>query len=433
MSRVSETKHAGNCSWQRSAPDSAVGPQSTVEMLESRIQSYQSQLQEYEVAVAQYQRKMRLMESRILQLELEVNQISDELRMETEAKKPSERKFNLKLTSDWVLEGTKSKINTSPKVAEYSSNSSAEGSIDYEVVTVDCPPAPCKLYKGSATSHLGKAYFTPSGSNKVYEFNTATSVWMILPDCPQSYIALSVVNGLLTAVGGESHNHQPLSTLTSLMVDSSMQDDTEGSHKWFQHFPPMPTRRTFPAVVSHDIYLVVAGGGTTWVQGSCSSNLTTVEVFNSCSLQWYTASSLPRPVRGSSMAVCGDSLYLLGGWDDTGNTVFICSMNHLLLSCIEVPPCGGTSQDTLSTVAYPHCLWSTVAGVPAYQSTGASLTGQLVAIGGRDSRHYCTSYNYTFHFVYVPQALRQSNNTQFTRFVLLVHCSHEQTNIQRII
>ncbi len=352
--------------------------------LESKLQLYEVLLREYEGTVSQYQRKMRLMEAHILQLEQAVAQKSEHrVRQDIEVKQSQERNI---LVSD--ITGSDSSVgkcvtDVLEEESESASASSTDESMTPKVDASSCPPAPCKLYRGAATAHLGKAYFTPSGSDKVYKFDSATTVWAMLPDCPRSYFALAIVNGLLTAIGGETPERIPVSSLSSLMDEDSAVDG-EASPKWWQHFPSMPTKRSFPTAITADIYLIVAGGGSSWVPGS--GNLTTVEVFNTCDLQWFIASSLPRPVRGASAAVCGDSLYLLGGWGDIGRTVFMCLLDHLLLSCIQVPQLMHTECLTLSTVAHPHCLWSTVACVPASHSACASLDGQLVSVGGQNSR-----------------------------------------------
>ena len=50
----------------------------------------------------------------------------------------------------------------------------------------------------------------------------------------------------------------------------------------------------------------IAGG-----EGEGFTVLTTVEVMNTDTLQWSTASSLPYPLYGASATVCRDSVYLL--------------------------------------------------------------------------------------------------------------------------
>ena len=87
---------------------------------------------------------------------------------------------------------------------------------------------------------------------------------------------------LSTAVGGTKFLMS--NTLFSLMEDG-------GRGKWVEHFPCMPTKRKLAAVVCSGKALVVAGG-----QGEWSTTLATVEVMNTDTLTWSTASSLSCPL-----------------------------------------------------------------------------------------------------------------------------------------
>ena len=116
----------------------------------------------------------------------------------------------------------------------------------------------------------------------------------------------------MTAVGGEQSSWlrgKFTNTLLSLVA-------SEGSRwKWVEHFPPMPTRRVFTAVVCSGKALVVAGG-----KGEGYTRLTTVEVMNTDTLQWSTASSLPHPFSDATATVCGDRLVYLAGGGTNINT-----------------------------------------------------------------------------------------------------------------
>ena len=77
-----------------------------------------------------------------------------------------------------------------------------------------------------------------------------------------------------------------------------------GKGKWVEHFPPMPTKRYGTAAVSSAKSLIVAGGS-----GGDNQKRHIVEVMNTETLQWSTASSLPFVLRN---AICDDRIYLLG-------------------------------------------------------------------------------------------------------------------------
>ena len=118
-----------------------------------------------------------------------------------------------------------------------------------------CKAAPCRMYRGSATVCGNRAYFRPGGTSQVHSYSLDTEMWSTFPDCPRERFTLAVIKSLVTAIGGlQSRNYpNPLNTLLSLVEKS-------GRWKWVEHFPSMPTRRMFTAVVSTGKALVVAGG-----------------------------------------------------------------------------------------------------------------------------------------------------------------------------
>ena len=104
------------------------------------------------------------------------------------------------------------------------------------------------------------------------------------------------------------------------------------------------------------------------------------------SLQWSTASSLPHPISQASVALYGDQFYMLGGYDQSdkpSKSVFTCSLAALLQSC--QPQSLGAQLKTLSLPASRPKVWHHLADIPVTLSTCASLHGQLLAVGGRDS------------------------------------------------
>jgi len=176
---------------------------------------------------------------------------------------------------------------------------------------------------------------------------------------------LAVINNILTAVGGEIGG-QYTNCLSSF-----------SGGRWMTVFPPMPTKRGKPAVISAQNYLIAVGG--TVVEGC----LSTVEVIDMNTLEWYTAASLPEPVSSMSATVCGGRLYLLGGYDKYGNethAVFTCTLDSLIRSChlpSQTPP--HTSDAS---------VWQRVADVPVVLSTCTTLNGRVLTIGGEDTKGY---------------------------------------------
>ena len=75
----------------------------------------------------------------------------------------------------------------------------------------------------------------------------------------------------------------------------------------------MPTKRYTTAAITTKHHLIVAGGKS---GRSNYLNTCTVEVMDIQTLVWSTAASLPHPYSRLSAAICGDHLYMLGGWDN---------------------------------------------------------------------------------------------------------------------
>ncbi len=152
---------------------------------------------------------------------------------------------------------------------------------------------------------------------------------------------------------------------------------TESERKWSEYFPPMPTKRHYPAVVCSGTSLVAVGG---WAEEGL---LSTVEVMDTGTdmPQWFTATSPHHPFTLASATICGDNLYLLGGWYENGRTksVLTCSLTALLQSCQPQPL--EVKLNTLSLAEDPG-VWHRVADVPVYRSTCTTLCGQLLAVGG---------------------------------------------------
>ena len=230
--------------------------------------------------------------------------------------------------------------------------------------------APEKMYFGSCTADGDMTYFRNQSTHNVHAHNAATGKWNTLPKRPHTYFALVVVNGVLTAVGGYDSSGSNTNKLLSLV----------GEGKWVEQLPCMPTKRYITAALCSGKTLVVIGGRS-------GVRLKTVELLDIDSLQWYFASELPHPLSQASATVCGDNLYLVGGFDKSGNptrSVLSCSLSALVQSA-KPATLGGRSEKAFSQTEQ---VWREVASLPVVSSTCASLNGQLIAVGGLDSHNY---------------------------------------------
>ena len=225
------------------------------------------------------------------------------------------------------------------------------------------------------------AYFQPELSKSVFAYNSTNNKWSEVPECLNSGFSLAVVNSLLTAIGGNTPNYEVTNSLLSLT-----------DNKWTKQFPPMPTKRWLTAAVCSGRSLVVGGG-----EGEGDKYLRNVEVMDTETLQWSTAGSLPHPLYQATVTLCGEQVYMLGGYDQSdkiSKSVFTCSLAALLQSC--QPHSLGARLKTLSLASRPKDLnrpkvWHQLADTPVTLSTCASLQGQLLAVGGCDSDYKVTT------------------------------------------
>ena len=198
------------------------------------------------------------------------------------------------------------------------------------------------------------AYFRIGGDPSVYAYDSSNSKWLcIYPECPSIRFGIAVINGLLTAIGGQQDG-KVIGTLLSLTG--------EGRNKqWSEKFLPMPTKRLFPGILCYRKLLIVAGGTSS---GFDVDNLSTVEVMDTKTFNWTVTKCLPDPFTEAWLTVCGDKVYMLGGniCKFPSKTAFTCSLNDLYDGCGK---------------------WDTIPNVPVYNATCATVDGQLLAVGGK--------------------------------------------------
>ena len=210
------------------------------------------------------------------------------------------------------------------------------------------------MLRGAACAGGTVAYFNPGGTRKVYCYNYLSKRWTELSGyLLMNKFALVIISGLLTSVGGTDSNK--LFTFNGV--------------KWVEKYPPMSTKRIWPAAVCSGHSLVVAGG-----QDEQYESLPTVEVMVTNTLQWFTAASLPRGIHRAIMTTCGDDLYLLG---DESTHVYSCSLQSLLQS-YQTSGKASASQKT--------GVWNRITDLSVSHSTAITLCGQLISVGGREDK-----------------------------------------------
>ena len=184
--------------------------------------------------------------------------------------------------------------------------------------------------------------------------------------------SLIVIDDVLTTVGGYGADCTFTNKLFSLI----------GGRRWTEKLPPMPTTRCFVSALCTGKALIVAGG-----VGDNNLKLKTVEILNTETRQWHTAPDLPEQLARSSLTLCGDLVYLLGGLnkDDAGtNSVHSCSLSSLLpLGLMSLSECLVYALSNTLTRSSKSSTWNRIADLPIKLFTAVTLQGRLLAFGGR--------------------------------------------------
>lgn len=171
-------------------------------------------------------------------------------------------------------------------------------------------------------------------------------MWTKLTLCPSSDSALVTIEGALTSVGGKYG-----SNVTNKLF-------TLRQSQWVP-YSAMNTARSQSAVVSTpegDHVFVIGGYNDDWIP--------VVELFQVKSGSWYVLNNLPYLLSTPSAAICGNKVYVIG---DSGDGFSCC-----------LPALTPTEQ--------PSITWTPLPRLPVTASTAATLRGQLVAIGGTQSK-----------------------------------------------
>ena len=231
-------------------------------------------------------------------------------------------------------------------------------------LTVQCQrkkAAPCTMTGGSATCDDKFGYFMPPDSNSVYTYQWNTLKWEELPPSPYRNAGLVIIDGELTAVGGEDE-----SCTTNKLF-------TLRQGQWVEHYPPMNTACSKATVVStpDGSHVFVIGGSDKWT--------TNVELFHVKTRIWYELIYFPPPLtQPSSATICDNQLHVIGH-DGDG---YACSLQALPSS--DEPM---TSQSTPRiTLTWKQLCYS-------HESTVATLCGELVIITG-DELHQLVDGNW---------------------------------------
>ena len=236
--------------------------------------------------------------------------------------------------------------------------------------------APCRMIRYCDAVVDGNIVFVRNEgkvNNYIYAYDVTSDSWSKLPECVHGYGSIEAINDWLTTVGGYS---RPSRSYSNELFSLTGEGD---GRRWTKKFPPMPTKREGTTSLCTRTTLIVAGG-----VGEGAKVLETVEVMDTETHQWSTATDLPQPMYSASATVCGDQLYMLGGWiqnSAAAKSVYTCSVSALLQS---YDPSSLKANLKTTSLVYKPNAWRQLVDLPLSRSTCESFQGRLLAIGGYD-------------------------------------------------
>ena len=219
------------------------------------------------------------------------------------------------------------------------------------------------------TLYIGASFKDTHGEidGNLLVYSTNEHKWSTHP-VPQTHSGISVANNCITLIGGlDVSSRKVIKALFAWY-------DKEG--QWKQVLPPMPTERSFPAVISHDNLLLVTGG----MAEDYSTILNSADVLNLTTMKWTTpeALKLPVPLFRHSLVLCGDYIYLVGGI----KTYPVKSLDNYNSKAWRTK-WSDVKQTTASQHSQPRMsVWTQIADPPSLVPTAISCAGTLYTVGG---------------------------------------------------
>ncbi len=179
--------------------------------------------------------------------------------------------------------------------------------------------------------------------------------WTKLPQYKTRFFAMTSYANQLVLVGGRDSK-------TSKMLGVFDSDN------WTYPFPPMNNARESSTAVSHNNYIIVAGGISQrdW-------QTFTIEVLDVDSKKWYDAQSPPTPRTELKSQLIENTLYLMGGFEKIHSTIKI--VHYVDLDDLIAKAIADEDEATPT-------LWQTTKETPLTLSAPLSVRGFLLAIGG---------------------------------------------------
>ncbi len=211
---------------------------------------------------------------------------------------------------------------------------------------------------------------TVGNSHLLFQYNRGRDGWVALPPCPVRWFGLGQFKGHIITVGGRTHEGD---------ITNKLHRYEEESQTWEEYIRPMLTPRWRLSVITTLSAIIACGGVDSRVH--IREN---VEVYTDETDQWHTADPLPIRYYLITSVTINDTCYLLGGRDESSNTTntVVCAPVTSLVEKAKSPHNWFSILFNGSNAS----VWKTLKDTPLKQSTAASVSGCLLAVGGCDDR-----------------------------------------------
>ena len=216
---------------------------------------------------------------------------------------------------------------------------------------------------------------------QVFQYDPSRDEWSRLPPCQVVFFAMAHFAGNLITVGG--------GIVGGGGITGKVYRFRKEFQKWEEFLKPMPTGRAQLSVATTQSAIVASGGATGVRDDSKAVPCATVEVYSSETSQWYTADPLPVPCRFMTAVTIADTWYQLGGGDSGSKD--IPTVLYAPLTTLIQKATSPTDQS-----ASHMSVWKTLPDTPLLVSTAASLSGNLLAVGGYNDKNPASPAVYVF-------------------------------------
>ena len=136
-------------------------------------------------------------------------------------------------------------------------------------------------------------------SHRIDVYNPVSNVWTFPPiSTPCCFFTMATLNNKLLIAGGRNRNGDKTDEI--LILDGDQ----------LKNYTKMIRPRSHATAAGHQGMLIITGG-----EGDIGQILSSTELFNSYSRQWYACSDLPRPHYWLRSVIVDNVLYLIGGTD----------------------------------------------------------------------------------------------------------------------